>query len=215
MQEFFLSDAVRTQDRGEWQFAFGVDSREHIGATDTLTVEYGLTRKLQLDFDLPYGISEEEALESKSRWGTADLGLKYQIIHSSSLALSVGMLVGVPVTVGAETEYQPTILLAKAFRRAQIHASFVTIAEKKEKPSFQYNAASVIRIRHRWFPTLEFNGRSLHARSVFYLTPGVFRRLDAGFQCGIGVPLGVGGIAGRSGIVGKIIWETGRRKPSD
>jgi hypothetical protein len=210
IEEFFLSDAVRNQDKGELQFSFGVDSRQKMGTTTSLKTEYGITRRLQLNAELPYGVTEEERSESTSRWSTASLGFQYQIIRSDfPFALSAGMAVGVPVSSTGEVEYQPMILAAKAFRRAQLHASFVADIEEEES-AFQYNLGFVYAIQRHWFPTLEFNGRYLHDKNAFYLTPGLYRRFEHRFECGIGVPLGVSGGAGAVGIVGKLSWEIGR-----
>lgn len=208
IQEFFLSDAVRCQGKGEWQLTAGVDSRQHIGASSVLKTQYGMTDRLQLAIELPYGSTEEEA-ETRSRWSTARLGVEYQIIRSDSpFALSAGIAFDIPVRSGGEVEYEPTLLIAKSFRRLQIHASFVAEVEQ-EKPSFQYNLASVYPVRRHWFPTFEFNGRSLHGSRAFYLTPGLYRHLPRRFEIGAGVPLGVGGAAGRLGIVGRLTWELG------
>jgi len=209
IQEFFLSDAVRNQDKGEVQLTFGVDSRQRIGTSALLKMEYGVTRRLQFGFELPYGMTEEAGSESASRWSTASLGFRYQIIRGDfPFALSAGMAFGVPLRSGGEVEYQPMILAAKSFRRAQVHASLVADIEE-EKPSFQYNLASVYPMQRHWFPTLEFNGRHLHGHGAFYLTPGLYRRIEHRLEFGFGVPLGLGGAAGAVGIVGKVSWEIG------
>ena len=215
IEEFFLSDAVRNQDKGELQLTFGVDSRQKIGTSTSLKTEYGLTRRLQLGVELPYGVTEEETSESTSRWSTASFGFQYQIIRSDfPFALSAGMAVGLPVRSAGEVEYQPMILRAKAFRRAQLHASFVADIEEEES-SFQYNLASVYPIQRHWFPTLEFNGRHLHDKDAFYLTPGLYRRFEHRLEFGVGFPLGLGGTAGAVGIVGKLSWEIGRDRRPD
>jgi hypothetical protein len=215
IEEFFLSDAVRNQDKGELQFTFGVESRQDIGTNAAVKMEYGVTKRVQLSFELPYGMTEEEISERSSRWSTSSLGLQYQIIRSDSpFALSAGMAFGVPVKSGGEVEYQPTILAARTFRRAQVHASFVADIEGW-KPSFQYNLASVYPIQRRWFPTLEFNGRRLRGKDAFYLTPGLYRRFENRFEFGVGAPLGLGGTAGTVGVVGKISWEIGGEHESE
>ena len=118
------------------------------------------------------------------------------------------MAFGVPLTAGGELEYQPAILIAKTFHRARVHASFTADIEA-EKPSFQYDLASVYSIRQRWFPTIEFNGRSIRGEPAFYLTPGLYRHFHSRAEFGVGVPLGLGGIAGSAGIVGKMSFEIG------
>jgi hypothetical protein len=209
IQEFFLSDAVRCQERGEWQLTAGVDFRPSVGTVSLLKTEYGVTNRLQLGVELPYGLTEEESPETRSRWSTASLGVEYQIIRRDyPFALSAGIAFGIPVRSNGEVEYEPTILMAKSFRKLQIHASFVADIEE-EKPSFQYNVASVYPVRRHWFPTFEFNGRSLHGKPASYLTPGLYRHLGHRLEFGAGVPLGVGGTAGRAGIVGKLTWEIG------
>jgi hypothetical protein len=209
IQEFFLSDAVRCQERGEWQLTAGVDSRRHIGTSSLLKTEYGVTNRLQLGVELPYGLTEEESSETQSRWSRASVGVDYQIIRSDQpFALSAGIAFGIPVRSNGEIEYEPTVLMAKSFHKLQIHASFVADIEE-EKPSFQYNLASVYPVQRHWFPTFEFNGRSLHGNPAFYLTPGLYRNLGHRLEIGAGVPMGVGGTAGRLGIVGKLTWELG------
>ena len=49
VKEFFLSDAVRNEDKGELQFTFSEDSRDGIGSNVALELEYGLTRRLQIE----------------------------------------------------------------------------------------------------------------------------------------------------------------------
>ena len=209
VQEFFLSDAVRCQGKGEWQFTAGVDSREQIGISSVLKTQYGVTDRLQLAVELPYGSTEEEEAETRSRWSTARLGMEYQIIRSDfPFALSAGIAFAIPVRSGGEVEYEPTLLIAKSFRKLQIHASLVADVEE-EKPSFQYNLASVYPIRRHWFPTFEFNGRSLHRSRAIYLTPGLYRHLPRRFEIGAGIPLGIRGTAGRLGVVGRLSWEFG------
>jgi hypothetical protein len=208
IQEFFFSDAVRSQEKGEWQLTAGVDSR-HFGISTLVKTEYGVTNRLQFGVELPYGVTEEETLDSRSHWRTVSLGGEYQIIRSDRpFAVSVGMAFGIPVRSNGEVEYEPTILLAKSFHRLQFHATFAADIEE-EKPSFQYNLASVYPVKTHWFPTLEFNGRSLHGNGAFYVTPGVYRNLSHRVELGAGVPIGVGGRAGSMGIVGKVIWELG------
>jgi hypothetical protein len=208
IQEFFLSDAVRCQEKGELQITSGVDSRQQLGTSAWLKMEYGITNRLQIGFVLPYGATEEEKAEGHTTWSTAGLGLEYQVIRGESpFALSVGMTFGVPVKSGREVEYEPTILVSKTFRRAQLHASFVADIEKSD-PAFQYNLASVYPVQRRWFPTLEFNGRRLNGKNASYVTPGLYRRLKQRIELGVGSPVGFGN-AGRAGIVGKVNWEIG------
>jgi len=209
VEEFFLSDAVRNEDKGELQFTFSTDSRQGLGSNVALQVEYGVTRRLQFNLDLPYGFSASENSEVAAAWSTTGLGLQYQIIRSDSpFALSVGTAFGIPMKANANWSLEPTVLAAKTFKKFQVHASLVAEVEQW-KPSFQYNVASVCPVRRRWFPTLEFNGRRLEGKNAFYLTPGLYRHFDHRLEIGIGVPAGLGGVASHVGLVGKINWELG------
>jgi hypothetical protein len=96
IQEFFLSDAVRNQERGEFQLTVGVETRHTIGTNATPKMEYGVTERFQVGLDLPYRVSEEEYWEDSSKLKRMNLGVRYQIIKSDTLfALSVGIDSGV------------------------------------------------------------------------------------------------------------------------
>jgi hypothetical protein len=118
------------------------------------------------------------------------------------------MSFGIPVERDSRLEFEPTILAAKSFRKLQVHASFLGDVEGWN-PSLQYNLASVYPVQKHWFPTLEFNGRRLEGRNAFYLTPGLCRHFAHRLEIGMGVPLGLSGVAGGIGVVGKISWEFG------
>jgi hypothetical protein len=118
------------------------------------------------------------------------------------------MMIQVPVRSGSELSYEPTILLAKTFRKLQVHASLVSDMEQW-KPSLEYNLASVYPIKKRWFPTFEFSGRRERPRNAFYLTPGLYRHFRHRLEIGIGIPLGSGAVIGSLGAVAKMNWEVG------
>jgi len=209
IQGFFLSDAVRNQNKGEVQFTLGVDSRRGLGTNTVLQTEYGLTNRLQLNFAMPYGFTGGKDSEVAASWSTASLGFQYQIIRSDTpFALSAGMAIGVPVKPNSRLKYEPTILAAKTFRKLQVHASFLADVEQWQ-PSLQYNVASVYPVRRRWFPTCEFNGRRFDSKNAFYLTPGLYRHFERRLEMGLGVPLGLGGVAGPIGVIAKVNWEFG------
>jgi hypothetical protein len=210
IQEFFLSDAVRNQERGEFQLAVGLDARRTTGTNTTVKMEYGVTDRLQVGLDLPYGVSQEENFENSSGLKRMNLGVRYQIIKSDApFAISVGIDSGIPISSGEEVAFQPTILAAKSIRHLQIHASAAADFEiGEDRPGFEYNFGSVYPIHRFWFPTLEFNARNFQSKEAFYLTPGLYRRVRHRFEVGVGIPLGIGGSA-TSGIVCKLSWEIG------
>lgn len=210
IQEFFLSEAVRSQDKGELQVTFGVDSRQKVGTNVRVQMEYGLTDRLQLSFEVPYGVTASENAEIPASWSSTTVGVLYQFIRSDQpFALSAGMGFALPIRSRDHLAYEPTLLAAKTFRKLQIHASFLSDVDPR-RPSFEYNAACVYPLARRWFPTFEFNGRRLDAKNAFYLTPGVYRHFKHRLELGVGMPVGAGGVVGGSlGIVAKVNWEIG------
>jgi hypothetical protein len=208
IEAFFLSDAVRNQDKGELQVTLGVDSWRTLGTNSSLQMEYGITNRLQASFETGYGKSEQRAGES-SEWNSASFGLQYQAIQRRApFALSLGVAFGIPSRSGHGVGYEPMILAARTIRRLQVHASFLAELEQRES-EFRYNIASVYPFRHRWFPTLEFNGRHVNANEELYLTVGLYHKFDHRFELGVGVPVGLGGISVSAGIIGKLSWGIG------
>lgn len=209
IQEFFLSEAVRNQDQGEFQFTLGSDTRKSLGSNINFDVEYGLTNRLQLSSESAYGLSSTTNSEISAGWNPISVGLNYQIIRSNSpFALTVGMSFGLPTRPGAGLEIEPKLLAARTFRRVQVHANLIPDLEKGHR-SFQYNLASVWPVSPRWFPTLEFNGRRLDGQNGFYTTPGLYRHCPHRLEVGLGTPVGIAGVAGRIGIAAKVTWEFG------
>ena len=210
LQEFFLSDAVRCQEKGEVQLTLATESRHPAGANVALHVEYGLTDRLQAGLEVPYGITaSRDEVEIIPRWSSISAGFVYEFIRSNRpITLSAGMTFELPLSSRGELGFAPAILLARSFRKLQIHASVLSEIEQW-KPSVDYNVATVHPIKHVWFPTFEFNGRRQNARNAFYLTPGLYRHSKHRSEVGIGIPVGIGGVAGSLGVVAKMNWEVG------
>ena len=209
IEEFFLSEAVRNENKGELQLTLSVDSRNQLGSNTVLQLEYGLTDRLQVSAEVPYGITAERYSEVPVGWSSTTAGIQYQFFHDRAFALTAGMGVGFPVSSKGELSWEPTVLAAKSFGKLQLQGSVVAELEKESR-SLAYNVASVYPVRRRWFPTLEWNARRVLARNAFYLTPGLYRHFDHGFEVGVGAPLGIGGTASSVGVVGKITWEIDR-----
>jgi len=216
IEEFFLSEAVRSEERTELQFT--VDSAAFRGRGDSmdgdsadLDIEYGLSDRLQLGFEAPYGINSTPTSEIPVSWSAADISVLYQFIRGNhSFALSGAMGMNAPLTRRGDLSYEPELLIAKAFGRLQIHTSF--IPELGDGTSLEYNVAADRPLPHHWIPTLEFNGRRDSGVNSFYVTPGIYKHLPHRFEAGIGVPLGAGPHSNPFGVIFKMTWEIGGDK---
>jgi hypothetical protein len=217
IEEFFLSEAVRSEERTELQLtidsaAFRGRGGSMDGDSAGLDIEYGLTDRLQLGFEAPYGINSTPTSETPVSWSTADISILYQFIRGNHpFALSGAMGVEAPLTGrGGNLSYEPELLIAKAFGRLQIHTSF--IPDLGDDTSLEYNVAADRPLPHHWIPTLEFNGRRDAAVNSFYVTPGIYKHLPHRFEAGIGVSLGAGPHSSPAGVIFKITWEIGDDK---
>jgi hypothetical protein len=213
IQEFFLSEAVRSQEHGEVQLTVsGGAFRNRASAADGKTAgfdfEYGISRRLQFAVELPYGIEATDTSELPVSWSTVSGSLLYQFVRSNHpFALSVAMGVSLPVTSRGETSYAPELLVAKQFGTLQIHTSFLPEISKDDK-ALAYNVAAVQPARNLR-PTLEFSGRRNSGVNSFYVTPGTYVHLPHRLEVGAGVPMGLSGHSSPVGVVVKMTWEFG------
>jgi len=217
IEEFFLSEAVRSEERTELQLtvdgaAFRGRGSSMDGKSADLDIEYGLTDRLQLGFEAPYGINSTPTSETPVSWSAADISILYQFIRGNHpFALSGAMGVNAPLTGRGDVSYEPELLIAKAFGRLQIHASVIPELGGDET-SLEYNVAAVRPLAHHWIPTLEFNSRRDAGVNSFYVTPGIYKHLPHRLEAGIGVPLGAGQHSNPAGIIFKMTWEIGGDK---
>jgi hypothetical protein len=217
IEEFFLSEAVRSEERTELQLtidsaAFRGRGGSMDGDSAALDIEYGLTDRLQLGFEAPYGINSTPTSETPVSWSAADISVLYQFIRGNHpFALSGAMGVEAPLTGrGGDLSYEPELLIAKAFGRLQIHSSF--IPQLGDDTSLEYNVAADRPLLHHWIPTLEFNGRRDTGVNSFYVTPGIYKHLPRRFEAGVGVPMGAGPHSNPVGVIFKVTWEMGGDK---
>jgi hypothetical protein len=214
IEEFFLSEAVRSEEHGELQFTVdAIASRGNGSAADgksaDLDIEYGVTRRLQLGMEVPYGIQSTATSELPVSWSTMNVSVLYQFIRSNHpFALSGAMGVNLPLTSRGEVSFEPELLVAKGFGKLQIHTSFIPELSKEEK-SLEYNVAAVRPFAHNLIPTLEFNGRRNAGVNSFYVTPGIYKHLPHRLEIGMGVPVGVSRHSSPLGAVFKMTWEIG------
>jgi hypothetical protein len=220
IEDFFLSEAVRSEDRNEMQITLAAfASRRNGSAADgssvALDLEYGITNRLQLALELPYGIRASETSELPPRWSAMSVGVLYQFIRSDRpFALSAGATAGVPLNTQGDASFDPLLLMAKTFGVTQVHFS-VEPEIGAEESSLAYNLAAVRPWPHHLYPTLEFNGRRNGGVNSFYGTPGLYRRLPHRLEVGLGVPVGMGTHSSRIGAAFNMTLEIGGDEDRD
>jgi hypothetical protein len=214
IEEFFLSEAVRSEEHGELQWtvdsmAFRGKGSGADGQSAELDIEYGITRRLQAGMETPYGIQSTAASELPVSWSTLNASLLYQFIRSNHpFALSAAMGVNLPLTARGSTSYEPEVMAAKGFGKLQIHTSFIPELGGDDK-SLEYNVASLRPFAHHLIPTLEFNGRRNSGVNSFYVTPGIYKHLPHRLEIGAAVPAGLRRFSSPVGVVVKMTWEIG------
>ncbi|MGB9407337.1 MAG: hypothetical protein WCA89_07355 [Terracidiphilus sp.] len=214
IEEFFLSEAVRSEEHGELQWTIdGMASRGKGSAADgksaELDIEYGITRRLQLGMETPYGIQSTITSEIPVSWSTLNASLLYQFIRSNHpFALSGAMGVNLPLTSRGSVSYEPEVMAAKGFGKLQIHTSFIPELSGDDK-SLEYNVAALRPFAHHLIPTLEFNGRRFSGVNSFYLTTGIYKHLPHRLEIGAAVPAGLSRFSSPVGVIVKMTWEMG------
>lgn len=205
---------MRSQEKGEVQLTLEAAAfQEHQSPADGKSagfdLEYGITKRLQIATELPYGIESTATSELPVSWSTMSASLLYQFIRSNHpFALSGAFGANFPLTSRRKASFEPELLAAKAFGTLQIHASFIPEFSKSET-SLAYNVAAVRPIAHDLRPTLEFSGRRNAGVNSFYVTPGIYKHLPHRLEAGAGVPLGANGHSSPVGVVFKMTWEFG------
>jgi hypothetical protein len=204
IEEFFRSEAVRSEEKGELQSTLGVEGFRRNGGDAVLEFEYGLTDRLQFSAELPYGFRSTEQAEVPVSWSTVNIGAEYQFVRSSRpMALTAGLAADLPAASRGKFAWEPEILVAKQLSATQLHAGFVADLSSDTR-EYDYSLASVTNLHSRWFPTLEFNGHHGESGNTFYLTPGIYRHLQHRMEAGFAASAG-----SYFGIVGKVTWEIG------
>ena len=205
IEEFFHSEAVRSQEKGEWQSTLDAEVFRKSGTDAELGFEYGLNDRLQLNAELPYGFRSNVESEAPLSWSTVSVGAKYQLLRSSRpFAMTAGFGADLPATARGEFSWDPEILVAKQLRDIQLHGNLIADIAKDSR-EYEYNVASVCDLHSAWFPTLELNERrKSKGKNIFLLTPGIYRHFHRHIEAGVAISAGTDW-----GFTGKITWEVG------
>jgi hypothetical protein len=236
LQELFLTETVYPQDKGETQITFGSQFSKNKGRKlfqIPLSLEYGLTDKLQMSFELA---ANGLTLEGESFKGPSDieLGMKYSWMNigRSNFHMATGLELGLPTgsvkkNLGeGELEYEPYIIIAKDFphlSRLQLFSQFgVTLSQPVRSTDdddeftkgMTWNNGLFVAFRQMAFTT-ELNWQKSGGENTLYVTPGIVWTLPHSLEMGFGVPIGITKSADRYRTIMKLTYEFGGSNKSD
>lgn len=215
IEEFFISERVNVEPKGETQVTFAFDYRKPNTYYAPLIVEYGITDRLQVEAQLPIKSRVSAASPSNvgADRGDFSFGLLYAFAPSIRKgALTAGVEIEIPKdkeNIAGEVEREgvrvaPTVIFGKQIGKGQIQTGASFAFGKRHE--FSYGLAGVYPWR-RWRGTLEFNGSIESEQQPFFITPGAIRKFGEHLELGVAVPFGVSGRAPRSGFIFKITAE--------
>lgn len=193
LQEFFRSETVFAQDRKEIQFTlipqFTRTDNNHL--TIPLSVEYGITNRLQVEIEVPYLISSISKQQTLRGVGNTEVGLLYNVIRNNRIvSLSVGVEKSLQTTgeklrpYNDEPSWEAFTVIARQFGILQMHSN-IAAEFSDDEASFHYGIATVFSIG-RCRPTFELNSQKEEER-IFYFTPGLLLSLPSGIEFGVSV----------------------------
>jgi len=191
LQEFFTEETVFSQDRNEIQFTLKpiFTKGEQRQLYVPLSVEYGLTDRLQIEVEVPYLISSLTERQRNRGMGNAEVGLMYNILKSyRPFSLSVGINKTLK-TAGKhireyddEAGWEAYTVVARQLGSGQIHGNLRTeIADRQIK--FNYGMGCVFNFG-RFNGTFEVTTDKEEER-IFYFAPGLIWKQPNGLEFGM------------------------------
>jgi hypothetical protein len=193
LEEFFNSETVFSQEKKEFQFTVKPQfaRSEMRKLTIPLSIEYGITDRLQVEIEVPYVISSVSKKRSVRGVGNAQIGILYNIMNTNRV---VSLSVGVEKSLHTSGKYidayeeEPTweafTVLARQFGIAQVHTNVAAELSDGEM-AFHYAMATVFNLG-RYKATFEVNSEKNEKR-IFYYTPGLLMSLPNGIEMGMSV----------------------------
>lgn len=204
LNDFFQTESVFNQDRGEWQVKLGADFDKNDDAhTTTLHtgLEYGITDSLQVELDhTPYVRikPQDDTAETVDGQGNTSIGLKKNWMHIGDSANSVA--------VGYEHEFangnedisgddakdkdSDDIYITAAHdlsKSGNTQATLQVGTERSNGANETYANLAAFHATGKQVWVGEYNWSEAES----WLTPGVFWKPHKGLDLGVGVGIGV------------------------
>jgi hypothetical protein len=200
IQEVFKSDLVFAQEAGEFQFSIMpqyAQSGEESSWAIPLSIEYGITDNLQLEFEwVSYGQNDPHDEGASRGIGDAEIGLQYSWmeISGSEVHAALGLEVGIPLgddkeELGEGEKSLATYLVLGVNFTDSLHAFMQLGVEYPEHETRERysNVGLVGKITDDAALTLEYSWQE----SERYITPGLVWSPADDWELGLGVSVGL------------------------
>ncbi len=178
-QDFlFLLEEAYTQEEGEWQVAAKISQtsfQQIEGDPDSknksfdLGVEYGITDRLQLEFELPYQkttLRNTNSTTNSSTVGNPEIAISYQLVQEDESKPAITAGFGVEVAASSdkapirseEWGYEAFVSLSRYFDDVGfLHASLgYGIGDNGDETELSYGVGFVLPLSDNWQIQLEY-----------------------------------------------------------
>ena len=216
VNELFLSNVVYTQEADELQLAMRpVYLNNPDGDYWLLQVEaeYGITDALQVEFEfVTYKRDEPDMEPAADGIGNFSIGLQHSWLNLGNKPLHLSIGLEVEFDIGDDDlesnedgiALEPFLVVASSPEFLMGIEAFVEIGGgiSSEESETYFNIGGYREWGYQLL-SLEFN----YVENVRYLTPGISRRWQNGWEAGIGIPVGLNDDSDNFGMIVLIIYE--------
>lgn len=200
INELFQSNAVYTQEADELQLTLRPEYRNNTNSEHWLLsagAEYGITDALQVEVEwTAYTRDNPDMAPSADGVGDLSLGLQHSWLNVGEKPLHVAIALEVVFDVGDDdlelneegTVWEPSLVVASSPEYLMGIEAFAEIGGEisSEESETYFNIGGYRKLGYQLL-SLEFS----YEDTERYLTPGIIRRWQNGWEAGIGIPVGL------------------------
>ncbi|MGA2137628.1 MAG: hypothetical protein ABSH14_02080 [Verrucomicrobiia bacterium] len=221
--ELVLANSVTLQDADElettvnFEFLKMPDEKQ---TTVTTEFAYGLTKRWELDVDVPYEFVKSNHVHTVDGIGDIEADVRYGVVPVTNqpFAVTAGLGFGIPTGNsargfgGGRLTLEPFVTASTTwFELFDVELTCgwqraVTNGGDDPRDDFEYNIA-IIRSIGDWDLTLEGNGESNRDRTLYSVAPGVIWNQSDTLQFALAIPIGVTHESADYGIVVSVTLE--------
>jgi hypothetical protein len=237
VNEYFLTNSVYPQDRGELQLTTypRIDFEDGHLFAFPVAVEFGLTDRWQVEAEwVSLAVNRPDGLPGRSGGGDFELETQYSLMNVGGSSTHVALGFGVTIPAGPQeaggsegrAEFEPSISVARDFPSGgrpsqlfgQVAVGFAGGEEttsglegtEPEASELFLGVGYVIATgRARWTAELSWATDEWNGgdESELYMAPGLVWDLPDTWELGIGTPIGLGGKAVPFGLSMFLLYE--------